>query len=124
MNRINIYVGEDNKLHFINSGGADSVLPFNKISASSFTQIQCTTMNSSSSYTINLSGYDGYIVIVHATAGTYPTASGCDCVNIGNINSGASNGSSGTIYFCPSGGALSISSVYAHRGYTVIGISS
>ncbi len=26
---MNVYVGSDGKLHFVNSGGADSVLPFN-----------------------------------------------------------------------------------------------
>lgn len=29
LGRVNVYVGSDGKLHFVNSGGADSVLPFN-----------------------------------------------------------------------------------------------
>ncbi len=29
LGRVNVYVGGDGKLHFVNSGGADSVLPFN-----------------------------------------------------------------------------------------------
>lgn len=29
LTRVNVYVGSDGKLHFVNSGGADSVLPFN-----------------------------------------------------------------------------------------------
>ena len=33
---MNVYVGDDGKLHFVNSGGADTVLPFNFIN--SFTQ--------------------------------------------------------------------------------------
>lgn len=30
LNNIEVYVGNDGKLHFVDSGGADSVLPFNK----------------------------------------------------------------------------------------------
>ena len=33
---VNVYVGSDGKLHFVNSGGADSVLPFNKVSYTDF----------------------------------------------------------------------------------------
>ena len=36
ISKVNVYVGEDGKLHFVNSGGADSALPFNFIK--SFTQ--------------------------------------------------------------------------------------
>ena len=98
------------------------MLPFSKITANSFIQIQCVAINNDSSYTINLNGYDGYIVIVHATSGTFPKASGCNCVLIGSIQSGAGNGSSGNIYYCPSSGILSIASASVHRGYTTIGL--
>lgn len=32
LQNVNVYVGADGKLHFVDSGGADSVLPFNSIS--------------------------------------------------------------------------------------------
>lgn len=28
LDRVNVYVGSDGKLHFVNSGGADTALPF------------------------------------------------------------------------------------------------
>ena len=34
---VNIYVGSDGKLHFVNSGGADSVLPFSPKATITFT---------------------------------------------------------------------------------------
>ena len=33
MNQINMYVGEDGKLHFVDCEGADTVLPFNHITS-------------------------------------------------------------------------------------------
>lgn len=35
--RINVYVGSDGKLHFVNKAGADSVLPFSPVKPISFT---------------------------------------------------------------------------------------
>lgn len=34
---VNVYVGSDGKLHFVNSGGADSVLPFSQKATITFT---------------------------------------------------------------------------------------
>ena len=45
--KINTYVGKDGKIHFVNSGGADTVLNFNK------------TSNYRISYTVTLWGPDG-----------------------------------------------------------------
>lgn len=63
MKKINIYVGTDNKLHFINSVGADSVLPFNKVSYTDFSIPEGTVQK-----VISLSDIPGSTEIIGAGA--------------------------------------------------------
>lgn len=49
VDKINVYVGEDKKIHFVDSEGADSVLPFNS-----------KPINLGEGTSFNVSSYDGY----------------------------------------------------------------
>lgn len=53
LNGINVYVGDDKKLHFVDSAGADTVIPFNKS-----TEVAFLNASSSSCYAL-LKNEDG-----------------------------------------------------------------
>lgn len=69
VNSINIYVGEDKKLHFVNGDGADSVLPFsggarysinyNSVTTSSPPQLRVTVFDYMSKTTVFTQTYTG-----------------------------------------------------------------
>lgn len=74
MELIKTYVGEDGKLHFIDSTGADSVLPFNGK--------RMLTVNLRCTAAVNGSYGNGTWVFTINTDGTVTTS----CPNFGNGN--------------------------------------
>ena len=83
---VNVYVGSDGKLHFTNSGGADSVLPFSSINAVEDISSKLTayaSQNHGFRSTESLAGYKYVIVCATYQGGksaNFTTFSGCSCM--------------------------------------------
>lgn len=74
LSRVNVYVGADGKLHYVNKDGADSALPFSSVSDALFVQ-----GNKISSETKSLSA--GTYRLVYETA-CYSSAASCPTVSV------------------------------------------
>lgn len=62
MENIKVYVGDDSKLHFVDSGGADSVLPFSQ----SLNILEITSKQAGGSITV-----DGNVLLAGIISATY-----------------------------------------------------